>query len=350
MNRWMLAGASALALAAVSPQAAHSQAAPSGSAQQCQCPGQSAEGATDRERRMEQIRRRAESDDLSFRELSEIIRPPDVADDEDGEDRAGDDVTTGTAGQPGARGNSLVTEGEVVPDGIREVQDDEAWDGDFDEDARDSARGESADDGNGMRDRMARQDRNDRASREGWSRGEGRRFDRGELRPDRRAREDNGDEASEAREQRREMHREAMGNRRDRIAGIALLAARNAYPEADFRRYRFAIDDGQRVVQIVGTLPGDERRIQVDVRPNGRINSISERIPLDRVPESVRSVVRGELGRFRVAHVSRTIDRDLDLEYRFSGFAASGRAATVEIGADGSGLSVEFGEPGRSVN
>jgi len=272
----------------------------------------------------------AQDENRSFRELADIIEPHDVSKGDGGRGSSGPERQSAGSADPASEGNSLVAEGEVVPDGIREVQDDEEWDGEFADDAQ--RRG--ALDGRELPDQA-------------WSPGQGEPFHRGKLNPDpgnAQAQDKAEDAVPQARQRREAMDRDAAGPRRDRLARIALMSAKAAFPEAEFTHYRFGIDDGRRIVQIVGKQPDDNRRMQVDVRANGRVHAISERIPLERVPETVRSAVREEMGRFRVAHASRMIERDLDMKYQFAGFGESGRAATVEIGADGNGLTVTYAD------
>ena len=176
----------------------------------------------------------------------------------------------------------------MVPEGIREVQDDEEWDIELQDDAADrqAADGARQQDGDSamsgaMRDRAGRDAARDQRSGDG--------------------------DVSEARKQRREMHREARGERRDRLVRMGLAAAKRAYPDAEFQRYRFDVEDGRRVVQILGTHPDTDRRIQIDVGTDGRIREIAERVALESVPESVRRVVRSEIGPMRVAHASRAV-------------------------------------------
>ena len=134
----------------------------------------------------------------------------------------------------------------------------------------------------------------------------------------------------------------AVAEHRLRLARSAQQSARRAVPEARFTTYDFQVENGRRVIEVAGTDTSNGRRVEVDVFANGRIELISYAITLDDVPEDIRSAVREELGRFRVAHARRSIMSDFDVYYEFAGIAQSGRPATAAIRADGSDLSVRY--------
>jgi hypothetical protein len=243
---------------------------------------------------------------------------------------------------------TLWDEGEQVPEDIERYQGPDMWEGD-------GAADVDGDEGPSSLAERRRPERGERLSSErgssyGWDgRGVGRRFDRGELNPDRSETGAVGEADSEraAREQnpraaRESMEQDSLEERRLRLARIALRTARHALPEARFESYEFEIENDRRVIEIAGTDLENGKRVEVDVYPNGRVHSISEAIDLDAVPESVRSAVRSELGRFRVAQSLRSLRRDLDLYYEFAGFLSSGRPAVVEIRADGQDMSVRY--------
>lgn len=291
-------------------------------------------------------------DETSFKELAERLPVPDVSDravetrQDGGGDAASADGASAADGSYDRSGrdsatastrdfSDIIEEGDVVPEGIRDWQDKEKWK-------------LGAQDGQ-KTPREIRREARQRAERHGddetSSTGTG--SDRMAAGSD-HAQPSAGQSSSSASQPSAGQSSSSATadatreQRRRALAAIALLSARQAVPSARFGTYAFTMDDNERVIEISGrdTRSGDH--VAVDVYPDGRIQSIDTAIALDEVPESVRSTVRGELGRLRVAHTTRSLRRDLDIYYEFAGIAESGRAVEVQIRADGSDLSVRY--------
>ena len=258
------------------------------------------------------------SHDRTFGDLADLLPIPDVADDDvetrnrmnDGQDR-----TASTDRGMQEDFSDIIEEGEQVPGDIEQFQDDRSWD-------LGAGPGQET---------VNLPDRTDRSSRSaardedtGWQM-----RDRESIRGD--GQSSRGSDRQTAREE-----------RRAELARRALRTARYAVPDARFSTYEFEIDDGRRVIEIAGQDLENGRRVEVDVLPNGRIHSIDQSVPLEAVPESVRNVVRNELGRFRVAHSTRSLTRDLDIYYEFAGYSQAGRPLSVKIRADGRDMSVRY--------
>jgi hypothetical protein len=275
-------------------------------------------------------------DVTSFGELAERLPVPDVSDRavetrQDGQGEDADSASDGTTDRP-ARGSAtastrdfsdIIDEGDVVPEGIRDWQDKEKWK-------------LGAQDGQ-KTPREIRREARQRAERDSGDRtlstrtGSDRTTAGSDDRRPSAGQSSSSDSADATREQRRRA-----------LAAIALLSARQAVPSARFGTYAFTMDDNERVIEISGRDRRSGERVAVDVYPDGAIQSIDTAIALDDVPESVRSTVRGKLGRLRVAHTTRSLRRDLDIYYEFAGIAESGRAVEVRIRADGADLSVRY--------
>lgn len=266
------------------------------------------------------------SHERSFEDLAELLPIPDVADDdiETRSDRS-EDRTAATGQDQSSQEDfsGIIDEGDVVPRGIREFQDNRKWDLGAGPGQETVNRQDRTDRQNGTRDRSGASE-DATASRQQAQ-------DRETMQRDRQTAREGRTDRQTARQERRE-----------RLARRALRTARYAVPDARFSTYEFEIDDGRRVIEIAGTDLETGRRIEVDVMPNGRIHSIDQAIPLDAVPNSVRSTVRNELGRFRVAHTTRSLTRDLDIYYEFAGFSRAGRPLAVKIRADGQDMTVRY--------
>lgn len=276
-----------------------------------------------------------QSGNRTFEQLAERMPPPDVSDRDiesaDGTDsQAQASANTGSQEQGSdSQDEDLFEEGEVVPEGITEYQGPDMWEGEGAADV-DSDTGPSTIEEN----RQAQQGDQSQTSEETASTPQGSQ--------DLSASQTEDDAVPQARARREQMDRDARGERRQRLVRIALNSARQAFPEARFRTYDFQVEDGRRVIEIAGRDERTGRPVTVDVFPNGRIQSISEAVPLDSVPVSVRSAVRQELGGMMVSRAERSRGRNLDLSYRFVGQTRSGRPVTVEIGADGNDLNVRY--------
>jgi hypothetical protein len=300
-------------------------------------PGASADAGASRSR-----------DQTSFKELAERLPVPDVSDRavetrqgggradgasaEDGsDDRSGRDPATASTRDF----SDIIEEGDVVPEGIRDWQDKEKW-------KLGAQEGQKAP-------REIRREARQRAERNGGdetsSTGTG--SDRmpagsGNRQPSAGQSSSSASQPSSGQSSSSATADATREERRRALAAIALLSARQAIPSARFGTYEFTIDDSERVIEISGRDTRSGNRVAVDVYPDGRIQSIDTAIALDEVPESVRSTVRDELGRLRVAHTTRSLRRDFDIYYEFAGIAESGRAVEVQIRADGSDLSVRY--------
>ncbi|APH70369.1 hypothetical protein [Aquibium oceanicum] len=261
------------------------------------------------------------SQERSFKDLAELLPIPDVSDEEvETRDRMNDgqDRTASTGGMQ-EDFSDIIEEGEQVPDDIEKFQDNRKWN-------------LGAGPGQETVNRQDRTDRNGRSAARDRDEDTGRQArDRDAMQGDSQASRDETSDRQTAREE-----------RRAELARRALRTARYAVPDARFSTYEFEIEDGRRVIEIAGRNLENGRRVEVDVLPNGRIHSIDQAVPLDAVPESVRSVVRSELGRFRVAHTTRSLTRDLDIYYEFAGFSQAGRPLAVKIRADGQDMSVRY--------
>lgn len=268
---------------------------------------------------------------------------------------------------------AAIQPGEQVPDDIASYQGSDMWEGDgasdVDPDTGPSRQSEE-------RQRGDRRFSSEDGSASAWDGlAESNRFTRGQLNPDpeapndertssldadtteagraddRRNRDSSTDRAerSEGRTDGdtmarggKDSGRDTRGERRLRLAERARLSAMRAVPEASFDSYDFEFENGRRVIEISGSYGPDDRRVEVDVFPNGRVQSISQAIPLSSVPESVRSAVRSELGRFRVAQTRRSVFGDFNVYYEFAGISARGRPIAASIRADGSDLTVRY--------
>jgi hypothetical protein len=279
-----------------------------------------------------------------FEELAEELPVPDVSDrdvetraeyreDEDGpldaeprrSDRSDRSATTsGTDGsERSARSSTseddelsgIIEEGDVVPEGIRDWQDRERWDLGAQGDQKSAER---------LRDR------------------DGSGSGTGSDETSRSTGMNDGKEQAQSSDSGEDATGGDIEDRRRALAQVARLIAQQAVPSARFSSYRFTIDDNERVIEISGRDRATGERVSVDVYADGRVQSIDSAIPLDAVPESVRRAVRSELGRFRVAHTTRSLRRDLDIYYEFAGFSESGRPLAVEIRSDGRDMSVRY--------
>lgn len=241
--------------------------------------------------------------------------------------------------------------------------EDEIWEGGGEigpnEEIRDRSERRGVDDGdrsaqaegNGMRNDDRREQRQ-LSAEEGpafaWDGpSEGAPFHRGELHPDRSeaaavsgSGERRTDEGANAGADAADRDRRA--ERRLQLARIARRTARHAVPEANFRTYNFEVENGRPVIEIAGIDRTDGRRIEVDVRPNGRVQSISKVIAYDQVPRRIRNHLAEELNGFRPAHVQRSILDNFDVHYEFAGFSRSGRPVAASIRADGTNLRVRY--------
>ena len=257
------------------------------------------------------------SQERSFKDLAELLPIPDVADDRV-ETRDGKNDYDRTASTDGDRTSQedfsdVIEEGEQVPDDIEKFQDNRKWN-------------------LGAGPGQVEVNRQDRSDRDGQSARSGERSDD----------KANAEQQAQDRDKMRRDRQATRQDRRERLARRALRTARYAVPDARFSTYEFQIEDGRRVIEIAGRDLDTGRRVEVDVLPNGRIFSIDQTIPLDSVPESVRSVVRNELGRFRVAQSMRSLTRDLDIYYEFAGYSQGGRPLSVKIRADGHDMTVRY--------
>lgn len=273
-----------------------------------------------------------------------------------------------SSGRGDSGDSTSIEPGDQVPDDIARYQGPDMWEGDgasdIDSDSGPSTRAEqrqrgdqrfSSEDGaafawdglaesnrfiRGQRQPkpdVSNDDRTSSLNREGSD--TGRAEDRRSGNSADRAAQSDGD-ISGGRDARGE--REARGERRLRLAERARRSAIRAVPEARFDSYNFEFENGRRVIEIGGSYGPDDRRVEVDVFPNGRVQSISQTIPLSSVPERIRSAVRSELGRFRVAQTRRSVLGDFDVYYEFAGLSARGRPIAASIRADGSDLTVRF--------
>lgn len=260
-------------------------------------------------------------------------------------------------GDPGLNGkqdSAGVQVGEKVPADIERYQGPDMWEADgaedLDADTGPSSVAEKYGPNRSERDRERRLSA-ERGTAGAWDGPEeGPPFHRGDRRPDRSDtasvepadRQGGGSVESNARAGREAMDRDALGERRLRLARLALRSAQYAVPEVNFRTYNFEIENNRRVIEIAGTSRESGRRVEVDVRPNGLIESISHTISMDQVPSGIRSLVGEELRGFRAAHVQRSLMPDFDVYYEFAGFSASGRPVAASVRADGSDFSIRY--------
>jgi hypothetical protein len=240
-------------------------------------------------------------------------------------DGAADDVKRTESGGATASVSSedVFQEGEQVPADIERYQGSEAWERDRTPRDR-AARGST---GRNIEREGGRQLKSaERGPAGAWDgRGVGRSLDRGQLHPNRSADEDRSRTGSAT---------SAENKTSDaglQLARAALKSARTVAPEARFASYRFEVEDRQRIVEISGVDRDTSRRVEVDVYPDGQVESVAHEVPLSSVPREVRVLVEGGIPGFRPVRALRSIGFGFEVQYEIDGYAAGNKPVSVEV-------------------
>ncbi|HEV7253046.1 MAG TPA: hypothetical protein VGN97_08080 [Mesorhizobium sp.] len=258
-------------------------------------------------------------------------------------DRRGGDRSGGSADggasrdQPAGVGSNedVVREGEQLPADIERYQQAERWN-DAQLPSTDGGSAILPDRGNVPGPDMRSAERGPASAWDG--RGVGRAFDRGRLNPERSP---STDEAAGRQADGAAAEQDlSADDPRLALARTALATARTIAPEISFSTYRFEVEDRERLIEIAGQDPENGRRIEVDVYPDGRIESVAQQVPLSAVPVKVQALVSMGIPGFQPARALRAIGRDLELQYEIDGYSADDRPISVRVEPNGAAMLV----------
>jgi len=228
----------------------------------------------------------------------------------------------------------VVQEDEQVPEDIERIQRAERWN-DAELPGGDHGSAALPDRGNVPGPDMRSAERGPASAWDG--RGVGREFDRGRLHSERSP---SSDDAARRQSNNATTEQDLSGDPQLALARTALATAKTIAPEISFSTYRFEVEDRERLIEIAGQDPDNGRRIEVDVYPDGRVESVAQQVPLTAVPVEVQTLVSMGIPGFQPARALRSMGRGLELQYEIDGYSSDNRPISVRVEPNGTAMLV----------
>jgi hypothetical protein len=120
--------------------------------------------------------------------------------------------------------------------------------------------------------------------------------------------------------------------------------ADKAVPGVKWQSVEQETEKGQTHYEFEGKMPDDQREVEVEVMPDGKLLQIEREVPLKEVPEVVRNKLKSGWPDFEPKEVKAITREGKASGYEFEGPGKSGKDKELEIFISGDGTIVEVEE------
>jgi hypothetical protein len=118
-------------------------------------------------------------------------------------------------------------------------------------------------------------------------------------------------------------------------------AADKAVPGAKWHSAEQETDKGQTIYELKGKDAEKDREVEVEVTPDGKLLQTEVEVPLNEIPDAVRSTLKNRWPDFKPKEVKAVTRQDGTQGYEFEESKAGGKEFEVFISGDGKTVDVQ---------